>query len=161
MVKPTYLSSKAIEELGAELHELKFVRQPAVSREIGTAREHGDISENAEYDAAKEEQGLLQRRIAQLEEILATARPLEELDMPEGTCYIGCTVSLEDLDDGSEEVYTLVAPPEADPRKGTLSVESPIGSGLLGREVGDIVSIPIPAGEVRYRIISVGRNIGK
>lgn len=160
MVKPTYLSSKAIEKLKSELRELKFVRQPEVSKSIKVAREHGDISENAEYDAAKEEQSHLQRRIAQLEEIMATARPIEELEMPEGTCYIGCTVTLEDLEDGSEEIYTLVAPPEADPRKGTLSVESPIGSGLLGKKAEETVSIQIPSGEVRYRIISVERNTG-
>jgi len=160
MVKPTYLSSKAIEELKAELHDLRFVRSPEVSRAIKVAREHGDITENAEYDAAKEEQRHVQRRIVQLEEILATARPLEDLEMPEGTCYLGCTVTLEDLEDGGEEVYTLVAPPEADPRKGTLSVESPIGSGLLGKKAGEDVAITIPAGEVRYRIISVERMTG-
>jgi transcription elongation factor GreA len=160
MVKPTYLSSKAIEDLKAELHELKFVRQPEVSRAIKVAREHGDITENAEYDAAKEEQRNVQRRIVQLEEILATARPLEDLEMPDDTCYLGCTVTLEDLEDGSEEVYSLVAPPEADPRKGTLSVESPIGSGLLGKKVGEEVSISIPVGEVSYRIISVERTSG-
>jgi len=160
MVKPTYLSSKAIEELKGELRELKFERQPAVSQAIKVAREHGDLSENAEYDAAKEEQHHVQRRITQLEEILATARPIEDLEMPEGTCYLGCTVSLEDLEDGSEEVYTLVAPPEADPRKGTLSVESPIGSGLLGKKAGETVTITIPIGTVEYRIISVERSAG-
>jgi len=160
MVKPTYLSSKAIEELKAELHELKFVRRPEVSQSIRVAREHGDLSENAEYDAAKEEQQHVQRRITQLEEILATARPVEDLEMPEGTCYLGCTVTLEDLEDGSEEVYRLVAPPEADPRKGTLSVESPIGNGLMGKKAGDEVAITIPVGEVNYRIISVERTTG-
>jgi transcription elongation factor GreA len=158
MVKPTYLSSKAIEELRRELHELKFERVPEVSRAIETARGHGDLTENAEFDAAKEELTHVQRRIAQVEEILASARPLEDLEMPADTCYLGCTVTLEDLEDGGEEIYTLVAPPEADPRRGTLSVESPIGTGLLGKQVGEEVTISIPVGEVRYRIISVERS---
>lgn len=157
MVKPTYLSIKAIEELKAELHELRFVRRPQVSRAIETARAHGDLSENAEYDAAKEEQRNLLHRIARLEETLASARPLEEADIPEGSCYIGCRVTLEDLEDGSEEVYVLVSPPEADPRRGNLSVESPIGKGLLGKKVDEKVTIRIPEGEVSYRIISVER----
>ncbi len=157
MVKPTYLSSKALDRLRAELHDLKYVQRPRVSKAIEQARGHGDLAENAEYDAAKETQRLLMNRIARLEETLAVARPLEEVDLPEGTCYIGCTVTIQDLEDEAEETYTLVAPPEADPRRGALSVESPIGCGLLGKQVGDEVRIPVPAGEVRYRIISVQR----
>ncbi len=157
MVKPTYLSRKALEKLRAELHDMKYVQRPRVSKAIEQARAHGDLSENAEYDAAKEEQSNLLRRIARLEETLAAARPLEEMDLPDDTCYIGCTVTLLDLEDESEEIYTLVAPPEADPRRGTLSVESPIGKGLLGTRTGEEVEIDIPAGTVHYRIISVQR----
>jgi transcription elongation factor GreA len=157
MVKPTYLSRKALEELRAELHDMKYVQRPRASKAIEQARAHGDLTENAEYDAAKEEQTNLLRRIAQLEETLASARPLEEMDLPADTCYIGCTVILQDLEDESEETYTLVAPPEADPRKGALSVESPIGRGLLGLREGEEVDITIPAGKVRYRVISVQR----
>ena len=157
MVKPTYLSKKALEDLKAELHHLKFVRRPEVSKAIGTARAHGDLTENAEYDAAKDQQKQLLRRIAELEETLATARPLEGEDIPDDACYLGTTVTLEDLEDGSREKFTLVAPPEADPRRGNLSVESPIGKGLLGKKVGDETSIKVPAGEVRYRIISIER----
>lgn len=155
MVKPTYLSKKAIEKLKAELHHLKFVRRREVSKAIEVARAHGDLTENAEYDAAKEEQSNLLRRIAELEETLAAARPLEEEDVPDDACYLGTTVTLEDLEDSSQEIFTLVSSPEADPRMGKLSVESPIGKGLLGKKVGEEAVIDIPAGEVRYRIISI------
>ncbi|MFO7768574.1 MAG: transcription elongation factor GreA [bacterium] len=157
MARPNYMSSEAIEELKERLHHLKFVRRPEVSKAIETARAHGDLSENAEYDAAKEEQVQLERRIAQLEMDLANARPIEEMDIPADTCYIGATVTLVDLEDGSEETYTLVSPPEADPRKGKLSVESPIGRGLLGKKAGEEAEIDIPAGRVRYRIERVDR----
>jgi transcription elongation factor GreA len=159
MSKPTYLSKKALEDLRAELHDLKFVKRPEVSKAIETARLHGDLSENAEYDAAKEAMLHLEHRIARMEETLASARPLDEVDIPDDTCYLGATVTLEDLDDGSEESYQLVSPPEADPRRGSLSVESPIGKGLLGKRVGDEVSIEIPAGMVRYRVVAIARQM--
>ena len=155
MVKPTYLSKKALEQLKAELHHLKFVRRPEVSKTIEVARAYGDLTENAEYDAAKEEQQYVLRHIAELEEMLAYSRPLEAENVPSDACYIGTTVTLEDVADGGREKYTLVGPPEADPRQGKLSVESPIGKGLLGKKVGDVAVIDIPAGEVRYRIISI------
>jgi len=157
MVKPTYLSIKALEQLKAELHHLKFIRRPEVSKTIEAARAYGDLTENAEYDAAKEEQQHLLRRIAELEEMLASSRPLEAEDVPNDACYIGTTVTLEDIEEGGREKYTLVGPPEADPRQGKLSVESPIGKGLLGRKVGDVAVIDIPAGEVRYRVLSIER----
>lgn len=160
MAKTHYLSRKALEELREELHNLKFVKRPELSKAIATARAHGDLSENAEYDAAKEAQQHLERRIAQLEETLAGARPLEKMDIPADVCYLGATVALLDLEDGSEEAYTLVAPPEADPRQGRLSVESPIGKGLLGSRVGDEVAIEIPEGTVRYRVVAIERQDG-
>jgi transcription elongation factor GreA len=157
MSKPHYLSREAIEALQAELHHLKFVRRPEISQAIQTARQHGDLAENAEFDVAREEQQHLERRILQIESTLATARPLEDADIATDACYLGATVTLQDLEDGSEEVYLLVAPPEADPRRGKLSVESPIGRGLLGRKPGEEVAIAIPAGSVRYRILKVAR----
>jgi transcription elongation factor GreA len=157
MAKPTYLSKKAFDELKAELHHLKYVRRPEVSKAIAVARAHGDLSENAEFDAAKEEQSHLLRRIGELERTLASARPLEEAEISEDGCYLGSTVTLEDLDDGSEEIFTLVSPPEADPRQGKLSVESPIGKGLLGLKAGEEAVIEIPAGRVAYRVISIER----
>ncbi len=157
MSKPNYLSRRAIDEFKDELHDLKFVKRRELSKAIETARAHGDLSENAEYDAAKEALQHLERRIALMEETVATARPMEDLDVPEGICYLGATVRMLDLEDDLEEVYTLVAPPEADPAKGRLSVESPIGKGLLGKQAGDEVVIAIPAGNVRYRVLSVER----
>jgi len=157
MAKPHYLSRQALEELKEELHDLKFVKRRELSKAIETARGHGDLSENAEYDAAKEALQHLERRIARMEETIANARPMEDLDVPEGTCYLGATVRLLDLEDDLEEVYQLVAPPEANPAQGRLSVESPIGKGLLGSRAGDEVDIQIPAGTVRYRILSVER----
>jgi len=157
MARPNYMSAEAIERLKERLHHLKYVRRPEVSKAIETARAHGDLSENAEYDAAKEEQTQLERQIAQMEVDLANARPLEEMDIPSDTCYIGATVTLVDIEDACRETYTLVSPPEADPRKGKLSVESPIGKGLLGRKEGEEVEIQIPAGKVRYRIENVER----
>lgn len=157
MARPNYMSAEAIERLKERLHHLKYVRRPEVSKAIETARAHGDLSENAEYDAAKEEQTQLERKIAQMEMDLANARPLEEMEIPSDTCYIGATITLVDLEDAYRETYTLVSPPEADPRKGKLSVESPIGKGLLGRKEGEEVEIQIPAGKVKYRIENVER----
>ena len=157
MTKPIYLSKKAFEELKEELHHLKYVRRPEVSKAIAVARAHGDLSENAEYDAAREEQSHLMRRIGELAETLALARPLDDAEISRDACYLGSTVTLEDLEDVSEEVYTLVAAPEADPRLGKLSVESPIGKGLLGLKIGEEAVIDIPAGRVAYRVISIER----
>ena len=157
MSKPNYLSRQALDELKEELHDLKFVKRRELSKAIEVARGHGDLSENAEYDAAKEALQHLERRIAQMEQTVATARPMEDLDVPEDTCYLGATVQLLDLEDEFEETYKLVAPPEADPARGRLSVESPIGKGLLGKRAGDEVDIAIPAGNVRYRVLSVQR----
>lgn len=157
MAKPTYLSKKAFDELKAELHHLKYVRRPEVSKAIEVARAHGDLSENAEFDAAKEEQSHLLRRIGELEKTLASARPLEEAEISDDACYLGSIITLEDLEDGGEEIFTLVSPPEADPRQGKLSVESPIGKGLLGLKVGQEAEIDIPAGSVKYRVKRIER----
>lgn len=150
-----YMSLEGYEKLQSDLHKLKYTDRPAIVSEIKRAREMGDLSENAEYHAAKEAQVHLERQIADLEFKLSRARVIKKEDIPQGKAYLLSKVTLQDLEDGDEIVYTLVSPEESDPDKDLLSVKSPIGKGILGKAVGDEVSITIPAGELRYKIIKI------
>ncbi len=157
MSKYAYLSREGYEKLRKELNHLKQVRRPEISRQIGEARAHGDISENAEYDAAKEAQGHLERKIHQLESKLSRARIIEEEQIPDDKVYIGAIVELKDLDRGRELRYTLVDEEEADYSQGKISVTAPVGRGLLGREVGETINIKVPSGTLRYQILKISR----
>ncbi len=149
-----YMSQDGYEKAKAELDRLKAKRDE-ISKAIGIAREFGDISENAEYDSAKEEQGMNEKKIAELEEKLSRAQILDQSRLPEGKVVIGTTVVLEDLDDGFEMEYKLVSELEANPSEGTISIKSPVAQGLLGHEEGDEVEITVPKGVMKYKIKSI------
>lgn len=148
-----YLSPEGYEKLRKELEELKGPRRKQVIHAVQVAREHGDLSENAEYDAAKEEQAKLELRIHNLTEQLANAKMIDRAHIPEGKISIGQRVRLRDLATQEELEYALVSPPESDFDAGKISVTSPIGKGLVGQKVGATVEIRIPAGIRRYEIL--------
>lgn len=152
-----YLTRKGYQKLAEELEYLKTVKRREISRAIGKAREHGDISENADYDAAKEEQGMNEKRIAELETKLAGARIIEDHDIPADEVLIGATVKIKDLDTDEELEYTLVSEEEADYSENKVSIQSPVGSSLLNHKAGETIDIKIPAGALRYKILSISR----
>jgi transcription elongation factor GreA len=141
-----------------ELEYLKTTRRRELAREIGIAREKGDISENAEYDAAKNAQGLLEKRIAELEDKLSRATVMENVDIAADKAYIGATIKVKDLDSGEESSYTLVSQEEANFKDAKISTESPIGKALLGHKKGDKVEIHVPAGTLKYKILDIARQ---
>lgn len=152
-----YLTRVGYEKLINELEFLKHQKRRQLSRAVGEARAHGDISENAEYDAAKEAQGLNEQRIAQLENKLAHARILENEDIAKDEVLIGAKVTLRDLDSQEVLEYTLVSEVEADYTEGKISVTSPIGAALLNHKKKEIVGIKVPAGLLRYEILEISR----
>jgi transcription elongation factor GreA len=152
-----YLTRERLVELEAELRELKVHGRADMAQKIAEARAHGDLSENAEYDAAKEAQEHLEIRIAKLEETLMRARILESSELPNDKVYILSVVKLEDLKTGEKIEYRLVSPEEADFEKNKISVTSPFGKGLMGRVKNDVVSIKVPAGELKYKILEIHR----
>lgn len=153
-----YLTREGYEKLRKKLEHLKTVRRREISKEIGKAIAHGDISENAEYDAAKEAQALTEKRIAELENKLGCVRIIDDEDIPKDQVLIGATVKLKDLDSGEELRYTLVSELEADFSQGKISVTSPVGKGLLGHRENESIEIKIPAGILRYQILKITRN---
>jgi transcription elongation factor GreA len=153
-----YLTQKGHQKLVEELEYLKTVKRREISKAIGRAREHGDISENADYDAAKDAQALNEKRIAELESKLASARILDNENMSSDEVLIGATVRLKDLDSGEELEYMLVSEAEADYSQNKISVTSPVGAGLLNHKAGEIAEISIPAGLLRYKILSISRK---
>jgi len=153
-----YLTQKGFDKLKDELEHLKTTKRREISKEIGKARELGDISENAEYDAAKNAQGMNEKRISEIEEKLANAQILDESQMSADEALIGATLKLEDLDTGDEENYTLVSEAEADFAQGKISITSPVGKALLGHKVGEEVDIEVPAGSLKYKIIEITRE---
>ncbi|HTK80948.1 MAG TPA: transcription elongation factor GreA [Bacteroidota bacterium] len=152
-----YLTRERLVELEHELHDLKLHGRAEMAQKIGEARSHGDLSENAEYDAAKEAQQHLELRIAKLEQTLSRARIIESKELPNDKVYILSKVKLKDLKSKEEVMYTLVSPEEADFEKNKISVTSPLGKGLLGKTAGDTVKIPVPAGTLEYKIIEINR----
>ena len=152
-----HLTQKAYDKLMEKLKYLKTVRSRELSEAIGKARDQGDISENAEYDAAKEAQGLNEKRIVELEEKLANAQILDDSNIDKDKAFIGATVTLEDLDRERELNYMLVAELEADFAEKKISVTSPVGKALLGHKVGDVIAIKVPAGDLNYKILKITR----
>ena len=153
----TYLTRQGHEKLRKELEQLKKVKRKQLSRAIGEARSHGDISENAEYDAAKEAQGLNEKKIAELEAKLMNAQILDDQDIARDEVLIGATVKLKDMDSGEELEYTLVAEEEADYSQNRISVTSPVGSGLVGHKEKEVVQIQVPRGTLKYKILKITR----
>ena len=152
-----YLTRERLIELEQELRELKVKGRAEMAQKIGEARGHGDLSENAEYDAAKEAQQHLELRIAKLEQTLSRTRIMESNELPNDKVYILSKVRLKDLKNKEEVLYILVSAEEADFEKNKISVASPLGKGLLGRSEGETVKIPVPAGMLEYKIIEISR----
>lgn len=152
-----YLTRERLVELENELRELKINGRAEIARKISEARGHGDLSENAEYDAAKEEQQHHELRIAKLEQTLSRAQIIESKDLPNDKVYILSKVKVLDLKTKEEVVYTLVSPEESDFEANKISVASPIGKSLLGKKTGEVVSIKVPAGFLEYKIQEITR----
>jgi len=153
-----YITHKGYAELKKKWEYLKTIRRRELSKAIGEARAHGDISENAEYDAAKEDQALNEKKIAELEKTLSNVKILDDTNMPKDEALLGATVKLKDLTSGEEFQYTLVSEPEADFSQGRISVTSPVGKSLLGHKKNEIVEIKVPAGILKYKILKVSRS---
>lgn len=152
-----YYTEEGLRKIKEELNEMKSVQRPSISHQIGEARDKGDLSENAEYDAAKEAQGMLEAKISQLETIVANARIIDESQLDDSKVLILSTVKIKNVDNGMEIEYTLVAESEADLKAKKISIDSPIGKGLLGKEVGDIADIQVPNGIMKFEIVEIGR----
>ncbi len=155
--KPIYLTEEGLKSLKEELIYLRTKERPRISRAIAEAREKGDLSENAEYDAAKEAQAHLEARIAKMEETIKQARIVDEKQIDPTKAYILSTVTVKNLKNGMTQTYTLVSAQEADFNQGKISVTSPIGKSLLGRSVGDVVKVKVPAGTVELEIVEITR----
>ncbi|MBL7903297.1 MAG: transcription elongation factor GreA [Bacteroidia bacterium] len=150
-----YYTEEGLQKLKDELYQLRTVERKAATQAIAEARDKGDLSENAEYDAAREAQGLLEMKIAKLEEVIANARIVDNSKLDLSKASILTTVSIKNLSNGASMKYTLVAQNEADLKSGKISVDSPIGKALLGKKVGDKVDVQVPAGAVTFEITSI------
>ncbi len=150
------ITREGYDNLKKDLEFLRNTKRPKILLAIEEARSHGDISENAEYDAAKEEYQFLQKRMAELEEMLGQSEVVEVKKRSNGKVEFGCVVSLKNLDTDEEVAYTLVGPYESDIEKGKIGMSSPLGRALLNKEVGDEVSFSAPGGERTYEIIKIG-----
>lgn len=157
MEQVSYFSAEGLKKLQQELHQLKTVERPDISKQIAEARDKGDLSENAEYDAAKNAQGLLELRISKLEEVLSNARLVDESKLDMTKVLVLSIVKIKNTKTGQTMTYTLVAENEADLKSGKISVSSPIGKGLLGKSVGDIADINVPSGVMKFEIIEISR----
>ncbi|WP_152285755.1 transcription elongation factor GreA [Flavicella marina] len=153
----SYYSPEGLKKLKDELEHLELVERPRVSQEISDARDKGDLSENAEYHAAKEEQSLLELKIAKLKNVVANARILDESQLDLSKILIHSVVKLRNTANKMEFTYTLVADSETDIKNGKLSVNSPIGKGLLGLKVGEIAEIQVPSGIMKFEILEISR----
>ena len=157
MSQNVYLTADALDKMKEELQFLKTKERQRIAGEIAEARAQGDLSENAEYDAAKEEQGHLEARIVKLEDLVASARVVDERQIDTSKARILSKVKVRNLTTKSEHVFTLVAAQEADPAAGKISVASPIGKGLLGSEQGATVEIKIPTGKLKLQVLEISR----
>ncbi|MFN5323424.1 MAG: transcription elongation factor GreA [Bacteroidota bacterium] len=157
MAQINYFTEEGLKKLHDDLHHLKTVERPSISRQIAEARDKGDLSENAEYDAAKEAQGLLELKIAKMEELLASARLIDESKIDTSKVSVLSKVRIKNMNNKAEMTYTLVAETEADLKSGKISVTSPIGKGLLGKKPGDVVEIEVPSGIMKFQIVEISR----
>ena len=150
-----YLSREGMEKLKDELNNLKSIERPKIINQIAEARDKGDLSENAEYDAAKEAQGLLEARIARLENELSKSRVLDEKNIDLSTAKLLTTVKIENIQSKQKMSYTLVSESEADLKNKKISISSPIGRGLMGKKVREIVDISVPSGVIKFKILDI------
>jgi transcription elongation factor GreA len=155
MAKISYYTREGLEKLKAELSELKVKGRADIARQIAEARDKGDLSENAEYDAAKDAQGLLEAKIAQLDDLVANARLLDENNIDISKVSILSKVTIKNKKNGALVTYMLVSEEEADLKAGKISTMSPIGKGLLGKKKGDVAQIKTPAGEMQFEVIEI------
>jgi len=158
MAKVSYYTQEGLNRLRAELNEMKTKGRTHIAHQIAEARDKGDLSENAEYDAAKDAQGLHEMKIAKLEEVLSNARILDESSIDTSMVAVLSTVKIRNKKNGAEMSYTLVSEEEADLKAGKISVGSPIGKGLLGKKVGETAEIKIPAGTVEFEVVDISRG---
>jgi transcription elongation factor GreA len=157
MSQINYYTVEGLKKLKDELHEMKTVQRPSISNQIGEARDKGDLSENAEYDAAKEAQGWLEMKISKLETVLSNARLIDNSTMDNSKVFILSNVKIRNVANNMEMEYLLVAENEADLKAKKISIDSPIGKGLLGKKQGDIANVQTPNGIIQFEIIEITR----
>jgi len=157
MAQINYYTEEGLQKLKDELHDMRTVQRPAISNQIAEARDKGDLSENAEYDAAKEAQGLLEMKISKLEAVISNARLIDDSNIDNSKVYILSKVKIKNVNNQMMMEYLLVAENEADLKAKKISVESPIGKGLLGKSVGEIADVQTPNGIVQFEIIEISR----
>lgn len=157
MSQINYYTAEGLQKLKDELYEMKTVQRPSISNQIAEARDKGDLSENAEYDAAKEAQGILEMKIAKLDAIVANARLIDETNIDNSKVFILSKVKLKNVTNGMEMEYTLVAENEADLKEKKISVDSPIGKGVLGKKKGDIADVTTPNGIMQFEVVDISR----
>jgi len=155
MAEVNYMSQEGYDNLKQEIEHLKMVERPRISKQIAEARDKGDLSENAEYDAAKEAQGLLELKISKLEESLANSRILDTSKLDLSKVGILSTVKVLNKKVNKEMVYTIVAEKEANLKEGKISIKSPIGKGLVGKKVGEVAEVTVPAGVIPFEILEI------
>jgi transcription elongation factor GreA len=155
MSKISYITEEGLAKLKKELDQLVRVERPGISQQIAEARDKGDLSENAEYDAAKEAQGMLEMKIARLEEMVANSRILDESKIDTSKVQILNRVKIQNQNNKQTMEYLIVSESEADVKSGKISVETPIAKGLLGKKVGDVVSILVPSGQMSFKIMEI------
>jgi transcription elongation factor GreA len=153
----SYYTEEGLEKLKNDVKHLQTVERPKISQQIAEARDKGDLSENAEYDAAKEAQGLLEARIAKLDDLIANGRLIDESQIDTNRVYILSKVKIRHLKLKKDFQYTIVAENEANLSAGKISIESPIGKGLVGKEVGDIADVETPTGVVKFEVLNISR----
>lgn len=158
MSKVSYYTAEGLKKLRDELNQLRDVERPKASQAIAEARDKGDLSENAEYDAAKEAQGLLEMKIAKMEEVYSNARLIDESQLDTSKALVHSTVRIKNQTNGTEVKYKLVAQSEADLKSGKISVDSPIGKSLLGKKVGEVAEVDVPAGSMKFEILEITRD---
>lgn len=158
MSKVSYYTADGLKKLRDELNHLRDVERPKASQAIAEARDKGDLSENAEYDAAKEAQGLLEMKISKMEEIYANARLIDESQLDTSKVLVHSLVRIKNKKNGMETKYKLVAQSEADLKSGKISVDSPIGKGLLGKRVGETAEIQVPNGNLEFEVLEISRE---
>ena len=158
MSNVSYYTEEGFKKLKDELKQLKDIERPKASQAIAEARDKGDLSENAEYDAAKEAQGMLEMRISKLEAVVANARIIDESDLDMSKALIHSNVKIKNLNNNMVMNYKLVAQSESDLSKGHISVDSPIGKALLGKEVGEVAEAVVPVGTIKLEILEISRG---
>lgn len=157
MSKISYVTEEGFQKLKEDLDQLMNVERPAISKQIAEARDKGDLSENAEYDAAKEAQGLLELRISKLQEVIRNSRIIDESKIDTSKVQILSKVKIKNKKNNATMTYTIVAESEADLKEGKISINTPIAKGLLGKKVGDEVEITVPSGTIPFEIIEISR----